>query len=593
MKNHVTTTPAVDWLISHLRWPWLVIALLIGLGSELAVNFGEPGAAGSTPINQTGLYLFLGAGALYNLVFVAMLALNTFRDWTAIVAAIFDTLLAAGILVVSGSAAHLMLPIMLFPIITITMRLSVESGLLTALVLGLAYPVSILLAGEQPSVGLLVTIGADILVLFGAGVFAGFIFQKQLETRRAADQAELRRLRLANERAKAVYEMAGTLGATLHYRRVLNSMVDLAFMALSEAGRRDDTMVGMVLLVDEEKPQEVLRVQAGRNLPRTDETTRIVPKDGILRRAIYTAETVITNELQKDPVARHFVALQNCQSGLCTPLRAGFDIYGAVLFASTHPDAFTAEHADLLATFCNQAIIALQNAQLYEDLEREQQKLLEKDAQARHKLARDLHDGPTQDVSAIVMRLDYIRLMLQREKNIAKAVDEIKKVEDIAQRTTKNLRTMLFTLRPVVLETQGLAAALEQYADRLREVDNLNIQVDTSGYDGQLPSETEGVIFAVVEEAIGNAKKHAQANQINIRVKAVNGRVVTEIADNGKGFDVSAVKNSYDKRGSLGLLNMDERAKLVGGRCNIMSAPGRGTTVRLEVPTGPHREEPD
>jgi len=143
---------------------------------------------------------------------------------------------------------------------------------------------------------------------------------------------------------------------------------------------------------------------------------------------------------------------------------------------------------------------------------------------------------------------------------------------------------MLFTLRPVVLETQGLTAAIDQYADRLRDLDNLNIKLDLSGYDSQLATEEEGVIFAIIEEAIVNAKKHAQAEAIRIKLSADKEAVVAEISDNGKGFNVNAVKSTVDQRGSLGLINMDERAQLVGGRCTITSVKGKGTAVKVRVP---------
>jgi signal transduction histidine kinase len=582
MNNRPDTSLTIDWLISHLRWPWLILALLIGLGREFVPGLAGPAAALEGHINLGALYVLLGAGVTYNLLIIAFLALKAFQDWTAIIATILDTSLAVGILIVSGEAADLMLPVALFPVITSAIRLSAEAGLLTALVLALAIPISVFLAGGAPT---LLIILVDVLILFGAAALSGSMFQQQLAASRAADQAEIRQLRRATERARAVYDMASTLGATLDYQRVLTSMIDLAFMALSEVGERHETTVGMVLLVDEEGAVQKLRVQAGRNLPRVDEQTKVTAQNGILRQALYTAETVITNDLQHDPLARTFVALQNCVSAVCTPLRAGFDIYGAVLFASTRPQAYTQEHGSLLTTFCNQATISMQNAQLYDDVKREQRKLLEKDGQARNKLARDLHDGPTQDVSAIAMRLDYIQLMIRQEEDTTKIIEELRAVEDIALRTTNSLRNTLFTLRPVVLETQGLSAALAQYAQRLREIDNLNILVDTSGYAGQLSSEIEGMIFAVVEEAVSNAKKHANADKISVRVKPRNGSVVTDIIDNGTGFDVKAVRSSYDRRGSMGLLNMDERAKLVGGRFDIKSAPGQGTTVRIEVPT--------
>jgi len=103
-------------------------------------------------------------------------------------------------------------------------------------------------------------------------------------------------------------------------------------------------------------------------------------------------------------------------------------------------------------------------------------------------------------------------------------------------------------------------------------------------HDGQLSKEAEGVVFAIIEEAVGNAKKHANATEIKITLTVKKQQLTTEIRDNGAGFDVESTQATYDQRTSLGLINMDERAELVGGQCSIESAKGKGTAVRAEIP---------
>jgi signal transduction histidine kinase len=101
----------------------------------------------------------------------------------------------------------------------------------------------------------------------------------------------------------------------------------------------------------------------------------------------------------------------------------------------------------------------------------------------------------------------------------------------------------------------------------------------------------EGVIFAIVEEAVGNAKKHAQATEIRISLVVKADSLMVEIRDNGVGFDVAATQSTYDQRSSLGLINLQERAELVGGECVIESARGKGTAVRAEIPLSATMEE--
>ena len=586
MSTISTPKLAVDWLICHLRWPWLVIAFFI---TQLTV-------APEQTNDLTLVYALLGLGALYNAIILALLFIGWYPGWMTTTAAVLDTLFAVALIWLTGGFASAQMPALLFVVIAVALRLNPEAGLLAATPMVLTFAISLIISGAAATEDLVDTLIKGVTLFTAAGI-AGYVGQKQLHTISAENQAEIKRLRVANEQAKAIYEMANTLGSTLNYRKVLKAMVDLAYMALSEADKKqngagvryDREAVGMVLLFEGKGQIDKLKIVAGRNVPRVDEGTIISVEQGVLAQAIYKAEAVISNDPQNDASLKQFVSLQQCRSLVCAPLRAGFDSYGLVLFASPQPNFYTADHASLLVTFCNQAIIALQNAQLYADLELEQKKLLEREAQARRELARNLHDGPTQAVASIAMRSNFVQMILKREGDIKKAIEEVALIEDIAHKTTKEIRNMLFTLRPVVLETQGLAAAIHQYAERLQDVDTPAITVDSQGYEGQLTTEEEGVIFAMIEEAVGNVKKHTKAELIQIKLGVQGNCVVVEVIDNGQGFDVPSVQSTYDQRGSLGLLNMSERARMIGGHCQLISAPGKGTTVRVEVPLDKRR----
>jgi signal transduction histidine kinase len=99
-----------------------------------------------------------------------------------------------------------------------------------------------------------------------------------------------------------------------------------------------------------------------------------------------------------------------------------------------------------------------------------------------------------------------------------------------------------------------------------------------------LETKTEGTLFNIIQEAANNALKHAKAKHIWVRLHQDGGNLVTVVQDDGLGFDMQAVMHAYEKRGSFGLLNIDERARLVGGSATIESAPGQGTKVTIIVP---------
>jgi signal transduction histidine kinase len=239
---------------------------------------------------------------------------------------------------------------------------------------------------------------------------------------------------------------------------------------------------------------------------------------------------------------------------------------------------------DALSILTHQAVIALQNARLYSELAEEKERMLEIQEEARKKLARDLHDGPTQSVSAIAMRINFTRRMLQKDPD--SAAKELEKIEELVRRTTMEIRHMLFTLRPLVLESQGLVAALKAMAEKMRDTYEQNVIIEV---DEQVLTSLEigkqTVLFYIAEEAVNNARKHAQAAHIWVHLHLLQEDLaLLEIRDDGTGFDPQKIGLAYESRGSLGMVNLRERADLVNGILHIESAPQKGTSIQVAFP---------
>jgi len=138
----------------------------------------------------------------------------------------------------------------------------------------------------------------------------------------------------------------------------------------------------------------------------------------------------------------------------------------------------------------------------------------------------------------------------------------------------------------LILESQGLVAALQSMAEKTKETfsQNVHIKVDESILES-VEMGKQGVIFYIVEEAVNNARKHAQAGHIWVNLRLVRqGLALLQIQDDGIGFDVTAVNRSYDQRGSLGMVNLRDRTELVNGVLDIQSVPGKGTRVQVYIP---------
>ncbi|MCB8982746.1 MAG: GAF domain-containing protein [Ardenticatenaceae bacterium] len=389
-------------------------------------------------------------------------------------------------------------------------------------------------------------------------------------------------LEAANKRLKSLQELASIMRATLSFERVVEEALNVCNQALIDSGTPRESLISTVFLF----AGETLRPVATRSFSGSDLDRRIPGKRGIVGKALRDVVVTVSNNVERDPEIRTFSAFRSCQIAICIPLRAGFNIFGAMLIASKTAVQLNEEHYELFSSVADQAVISLQNARLYQELDAEKQRLIDANENARKELARDLHDGPTQSIAAIAMRINFIRSLVTRDPD--QAIMELQKVEELAKQTSKEIRGMLFTLRPLILETQGLQAAIETVITRLRETDGLNVQLNGGEHANLLDDAAQSVVFSIVEEALGNARKYSQANQIEVRFWKEENLFVARIQDDGVGFDTQDVNRDYSSRGSLGMVNMRERAERIDGSLRVESTPKQGTTITLVVPLEKH-----
>jgi signal transduction histidine kinase len=393
------------------------------------------------------------------------------------------------------------------------------------------------------------------------------------------------------QQLRDIYDLISALTATLKYQRVLDLALDLSASVLSSDGASDRLVSAVLLFSKNESGNTELGVGSARRLTPADMRISLPGSSGLIASVLEKGESGAYNNVARDPEVGRFVAVRACHAAYCLPLRAGLDTYGVLLFAHPDPAYFTEVNREVLELIAHQAVIAIQNARLYSDLEQEKERMMEIQDQARKKLARDLHDGPTQSIAAIAMRVNFVRRLLERD--VTASAEELQKVEDLARRTTKEIRHMLFTLRPLILESQGLAAALDAMAEKESETYGQEVLVDIDPkIIPRLEINKQAVIFYIVEEATANARKHARAQHIWICLRALdNDLALVEIKDDGIGFDINLISASYDQRGSLGMINMRERAELVNGALHIESAENKGTTIQVVVPLTEKGEE--
>lgn len=430
-----------------------------------------------------------------------------------------------------------------------------------------------------------VVLGAGVLVCAAIGGL--IVWQSQEKSALTLEERvqEARNLRVTRERERAFYEMTNTLSGTLDYQKVLDAVQNIGELVTRHQGA-NTPLVSAALLFQGNRAQ--LHVASSRGLTRNDMKVVVPGKEGVLGLALKQADPVYASLASRDPELQYFVGFQDCKSIMALPLRAGFDYYGVLVFGSPQPDAFSEDYVELLKAISTQATFALQNSVLYQTILQEKERIVEVEEDARKKLSRDLHDGPTQSIAAIAMRINYVSRLI--DKTNTQVHEELAKIEDLARRTTKEIRHMLFTLRPLILESQGLVAALNQLSEKMRDTHNQNVIVEAQpGIERWLDNHAQGVVFYIVDEAVNNARKHAQAAHIWVRLYQHEGYFIIEIEDDGVGFDQAAMEKEYLSRASasLGMVNMRERAEMIEGRLHLVSQEGKGTKVSVLVPLKP------
>lgn len=377
------------------------------------------------------------------------------------------------------------------------------------------------------------------------------------------------------------YQVAQSMASTFDLGKVLDDTMQLATAVL-------DAGASVLMTVDEHSNELVFEYAYGEmgNLLRKQ---RIPLDEGIAGWVASHGVPVVINNVREDPRFSPSVDKRTgflTQSVVCAPLQIRGKTVGVLEALNKRSgQGFDSEDLRLMVTTANQAAIAIERTRLYQSLRDERDRIIQAQEDVRRQVARNLHDGTVQFLAAISMGLDHLERLLEFKPEAARA--ELDALRELTRQATRQARLALFELRPLILETQGLIPALEAYVQQLQGSEIFGIHLKAPGTLPKMDDAVAATIFAIVQEAVTNVKKHASARDVWLRLLAENGWLKIEIEDNGSGFDYQAVERDYDRQGSIGLLSMRERAELIDGHVEIESRttpPHPGTRVILRVP---------
>lgn len=197
----------------------------------------------------------------------------------------------------------------------------------------------------------------------------------------------------------------------------------------------------------------------------------------------------------------------------------------------------------------------------------------------RRRLARDLHDAVTQSLYSLSLMAEVARRRVQ-VGDVQATVEYIQRLGELAQQSLKEMRLLVYELRPSALEREGLAGAVQERLDAVERRSGMTARLHSDGTE-QLSANVQTQLFHIIQEALNNTLKHAAATIVRIRLQTQDGATQLEIADNGRGFDLEEAAAA----GGLGLVSMRERVERLGGLFNLNSTPGRGTIIQVTLTT--------
>ncbi|MCX7839488.1 MAG: GAF domain-containing protein [Anaerolineae bacterium] len=390
-----------------------------------------------------------------------------------------------------------------------------------------------------------------------------------------------RRVQERTRELAALNAVAMAVAQPLHLRELLHQ-------ALTQVLRVTQAQAGAIFLLDEQTRTLVLSAQSGTSEQAAHAMRELHLDDSACGGVIEKGHPVVVPDLvHYRSVAGRVLGQAGLRSLVHVPLISRDVALGTMCVATGYPREYKPEELDLLMAIGSQIAVGIENARLYDELARREQlrgELLEKVITAqedeRKRIARDLHDDTSQSLSALIYSLEALEARCT-DPTVHNALATMR--QRVAQ-ILDGIHKLIFDLRPSMLDHLGLFVALRWYAETHLQPLGMRVHLEEHGTSRRLPPKMETALFRVVQEAINNIAKHSGARNVRLNFDCSNGAVQIDVEDDGIGFDLNEMAQMVDLRRGLGLVGMQERVGLLGGKITLLSYPGQGTRISIRVP---------
>jgi signal transduction histidine kinase len=395
------------------------------------------------------------------------------------------------------------------------------------------------------------------------------------------------------------------LSALLGVSKVLASTLDLRPLLEAVSARTGEVLEladgGLIALFDERSGR--LGVRASWGYGHAVRMISFEPGEGACGQAYQWGRPVLLEGREAveesmcsiSPENRAWLTQARHHQGVATSLMAlplivkGRTIGAMMIKHSRGDHLFSGADLRLAQALADQVAVAVENARLYQEvLEKERMRglLLDKvivaQEEERRRIARELHDDTCQSLAALGISLEDVEEKLPETAEAARM--SLGRLKEQVRGTLREVRTLALNLRPSMLDDLGLVMAIDWYAKEQLPQKGLEVKLDLDGVQGRLTPSMETELFRITQEALTNVVKHSGASLATVRMRLNSRSVLLEVEDDGLGFDVERTLGPSGPRHSLGLHSMRERTALSGGSFRVLSSPGQGTMIRVELP---------
>ena len=386
-----------------------------------------------------------------------------------------------------------------------------------------------------------------------------------------------------NRELLALNQIGRTVTQTLELDKLLNTALDKIIEVMDCEGG------GIYIREPKESEDLILRLAKGVSSNFCKRFKKIRLGVGLMGKGLARHEAVILKSVTRKTKLTNFMAPEEMKLAVSVPISVKTRLTGALNVASYVYDTFEPWKVELLLTIGNHLGVVIENAMLMDSLKKHEQDLqmlssqiIKAQEEERKRISRELHDEASQALIAAKINLDVIKKSLP--SSLEDVTARLVETSSILVRTLENLRRLSYDLRPSMLDDLGLIPTLRWYAESYAKRLGIPINFKIAPPDKRLDFEIETVIYRIVQEALTNIAKYAQAKEINISLEKKGSRLITMVEDDGKGFKLKRSVSGENYSQGSGILGMKERVYNLGGTFHIESKQGRGTKLLVEIP---------